>query len=111
MARRDNIYIDDSVSGILLLGLNGTNCEVYNVSSNGEMGNFAAVDEIASIIIDLVNEKYNINIKLINQSSKNKIRRSGIVLSNIKLKNLGWNVKTSLREGIAKTLKVFEEKK
>lgn len=74
------------------------------------MGNFAAVDEIASIIIDLVNEKYNINIKLINQSSKNKIRRSGIVLSNIKLKNLGWNVKTSLREGIAKTLKVFEEK-
>ena len=55
--------------------------------------------------------KYNINIKLINQSSKNKIRRSGIVLSNIKLKNLGWNVKTSLREGIAKTLKVFEEKK
>lgn len=75
------------------------------------MGNFAAVDEIASIIIDLVNEKYNINIKLINQSSKNKIRRSGIVLSNIKLKNLGWNVKTSLREGIAKTLKVFEEKK
>lgn len=111
VARRDNIYIDDAVSGILLLGLNGTNCEVYNVSSNGEMGNFAAVDEIASIIIDLVNEKYNINIKLINQSSKNKIRRSGIVLSNIKLKNLGWNVKTSLREGIAKTLKVFEEKK
>ena len=55
--------------------------------------------------------RYNINIKLINQSSKNKIRRSGIVLSNIKLKNLGWNVKTSLREGIAKTLKVFEEKK
>ena len=33
------------------------------------------------------------------------------MLSNIKLKNLGWNVKTSLREGIAKTLKVFEEKK
>ena len=60
VARRDNIYIDDAVSGILLLGLNGTNCEVYNVSSNGEMGNFAAVDEIASIIIDLVNEKYNI---------------------------------------------------
>ena len=68
-------------------------------------------EKYKSVNLKYFKEKYNINIKLINQSSKNKIRRSGIVLSNIKLKNLGWNVKTSLREGIAKTLKVFEEKK
>ena len=112
LPRRDNIYLDDAISGLLTIALKGNTSEAYNVSSNGELENFLAVDEIASIIADKVN-KLPSNSRPINviysDFFKGK-RKPGVILDNSKLKELGWVLKTSFNEGIAKTLDSYNSK-
>ncbi|MBT7901982.1 MAG: NAD(P)-dependent oxidoreductase [Candidatus Marinimicrobia bacterium] len=107
--RRDNIYLDDAISGLLLIALKGKTNEVYNVSSNGELENFQAVDEIASIIAEETNKIFGTTrsrVKVINNDFNKVKRQPGIILDNTKLKKLGWTLKTSFKDGIAKTLQL-----
>lgn len=108
MGRRDNIYVDDVVSGLLIVALNGTTGETYNISSNGEMDNFQAIDEIAELIASSVNEigakKVKVLIKPMDEP-----RKPGMKMDNSKLQLLGWCVKHSLSEGIKKTVKQYYE--
>ncbi|MGN1106720.1 MAG: NAD-dependent epimerase/dehydratase family protein, partial [Huintestinicola sp.] len=41
MARRDNIYLDDAVDGLLCTALNGKSGEAYNISSGGKAESYA----------------------------------------------------------------------
>lgn len=104
LPKRDNIYIDDAVSGLLLLGCIGENGEAYNVSSGGEAGCFVAVDEIAEMIAKRVNAEFGFNVRVIQAKDNNMNRKPGIKLSNEKLKRLGWKLQTSMQEGINKTI-------
>lgn len=107
LPRRDNIFLDDAISGLLTIALKGKTSEVYNVSSNGELENFLAVDEIASVIVNESNKQFGnsrepINV-IYNDCSKGK-RKPGVILDNSKLKGLGWKLTTSFKDGIEKTL-------
>ena len=110
LPRRDNIYIDDAVTAALLIGATGDSGECYNISSNGELGNYAAVDEIANMIADIVNQNSDEDdIRVIFQNVNDSKRRSGIRLNNNKLKKLGWSPKISIEEGIRRTLNDLEK--
>ena len=100
---RDNIYIDDAINGLLILAEMGVCGEAYNISSGGDLNNFAAVDEIAQAISEqsaLVLGKPAVEVILGGKTP----RKPGICLENSKLKKLGWNVKTSLVKGINETI-------
>jgi len=108
LPRRDNIYIDDAISGLFLAALKGKNGEAYNISSNGDLGNFLAVDEIAKKVVDIYNNSFlkhsQKKIKLITNKNYIKKRKGGIRLENSKIKKLGWSIKTSISEGIRKSI-------
>ncbi len=98
--RRDNIYVDDAIEGLIALTLKGKSGESYNISSNGELGNYAAVDEIAKVAANHSSKGCNVNFKNKVQSNK-----AGLALDNTKLKQLGWCVCSSLDEGVVNTIK------
>jgi nucleoside-diphosphate-sugar epimerase len=104
--RRDNIYVDDAVSGLLTVALKGGAGESYNVSCGGESGNYVAVDEIAKAIARTCSEVMGRPMVKVNVKDSES-RRPGLILDNSKLKSLGWNLKYSLDEGLAQTLKAF----
>lgn len=56
MGKRDNIYVKDVVEGLVLIAEKGKLGEAYNISSNGEKGNYSAIDQIADIIAFCSNE-------------------------------------------------------
>jgi nucleoside-diphosphate-sugar epimerase len=100
--RRDNIYIDDVIEGLLIISQFGQKGESYNISSNGDLNNYAAVDEIAQIIA----------LKSKNGSSvfyreKTDTPKRGLKLDNAKLKSLGWNMSVDMEKGIETTMIFF----
>jgi len=107
LARRDNIYVEDAVEGLLCVCEHGASCEAYNVSSFGEGGNYAAVDELAQEIA-LAAQGSGRNVRLSVDTSAQ--RSPGLRMDNSKLKQLGWAPKTSLAEGVRKTCEYFWRK-
>ncbi len=108
MARRDNIYIDDVLSGLLTIYEHGVSGEAYNLSSAGEKGNFAAADEMACVITDIIRqEKLCEKNSTVTYASAVQSRNPGIVLNNAKLKGLGWQLKCSLYDGIRQTMEQY----
>lgn len=106
--RRDNIFIHDAVSGLLCIAESGLRGEAYNISSNGDKDNYASVDEIATIISDIANRKEGKTISVYYKQKNSKKRNPGLKLNNKKLKALGWEITTSLSDGISKTLDSFQ---
>lgn len=107
MEKRDWIYVDDAVDGIILIALQSTAERVFNISSAGEGNNFIAADEIAEIaamIFHNENPKCERNPKVSYKENKNKSRKSGIILDNSKIKKLGFQVKNSINYGVTKTM-------
>lgn len=107
LPRRDNIYIDDAVEGLLAVGVRGVKGEAYNISSNGELGNYASVDEIAEMIAKVADRVYNKNVSVLYETDAKADRATGVKLDNGKLKGIGINIETGLRDGIEKTLSKF----
>ena len=107
IGRRDNIYIDDAVNGLLKICIDGKKGEAYNVSSNGDGGNYAAVDEVGQMIINDINKRNEgkkTKINLVYKQSFEGERKPGLKLDNTKLKKLGWNIKMTLKDGIHETI-------
>jgi nucleoside-diphosphate-sugar epimerase len=77
------------------------------VSSGGDNGNFAAIDEIAQIMADVAYELRSNKRSAIIYKSKPCERKAGLILNNDKLKALGWKVNNSLRDGICQTMKAY----
>lgn len=107
LSRRDNIYVEDAVDGLLHLCEQGFNGDVFNVSSNGNMGNYAAVDEMAQIIAMNANKLLNDAHVKVEFKEENHERKEGLRLSNEKIKSTGWAISTSIEEGIYKTMKAY----
>ena len=105
--RRDNIYVEDAIDGLFYICEKGASGESYNVSSGLDSGNFAAIDEIAETIAEVANEMVKgVNITV--SFRENQIsRKPGIILDNSKLKELGWRVNTSIRDGVEKTFSSY----
>lgn len=110
LPRRDNIYIDDAVCGALTVAALGESLEAYNISSNGDLGNFAAVDEIAGIIAaqaGCLPGHAPVSVRLAEDASA--ARRPGLKLDNSRLKALGWGLGVSLQDGIRRTLEQYDQ--
>lgn len=104
LGRRDNIFVDDVVNGLLTVALRGNPGEAYNISSNGEKDNFRAIDEIAQIIVNMSNELREGRKIQIYMKQNGNGRAPGLMLDNNKLKKLGWFVETGMQEGIKETV-------
>lgn len=107
LPRRDNIYIDDAVNGLLLICKKGTAGEAYNISSNGDLGNFAAVDEIAETVAKAANEVYGNNVRVKYENPPMKSRGAGVKLDNEKLKGLDFTLELSLEKGTKETIRRY----
>ena len=97
--RRDNIFIDDAIEGLIVVAQCGVIGESYNISSNGELGNFAAIDEIAQVVAAVANTGSKVK-----HNEMKVTKRGGLKLDSNKLKELGWKCETSLEKGIIKTI-------
>jgi nucleoside-diphosphate-sugar epimerase len=102
--RRDNIYVDDAIDGLMCIALLGEIGEAYNISSGGDLGNYAAIDEIARMAASVAGKGSQVNYKM-NEGMK----KGGMTLNNSKLKSLGWTPRYSLEQRIAETIKIFAE--
>ncbi len=107
LPRRDNIYVDDAVNGLVTAALNGTNGEAYNISSNGELDNFAAIDEMAQSLVEIQNQTHAAKVALYYKNGSSRKRMPGICVNNDKLKQLGWQVQIGLRSGCQRTLNFY----
>lgn len=107
--RRDNIYVDDAIDGLIELTLKGKAGESYNISSNGDLGSFAAVDEIAELITTVAHKEIEKDIK-VEYKELNDGRKPGLLLENNKIKSLGWEQRFSHERGICETIKIILNK-
>ena len=105
--RRDNIHINDAVDGLLTLCAEGQPGESYNISSGGDKGNFAAIDEIANTIAKVAHSLISGNHVSVSCKAEPCERKPGLMLDNNKLKALGWEIKMSLEEGIRQTMEAY----
>jgi len=101
--RRDNIYVNDAIDGLITITLQGESGESYNISSNGELGNYAAVDEIAQITANSSGKGSRVCFREVLS-----LKKVGLKLDNTKLKALGWYVKYNIEEGIWETIKSID---
>jgi nucleoside-diphosphate-sugar epimerase len=101
--KRDNIYIEDAVLGILYSAAYGHTGEIYNISSGGKLDNFLSVADIATIISETANKIIHRRdlVKVYFSNELHKPNR-GYILDNTKLTSLGWSLEYSYREAISK---------
>ena len=97
---RDVIYIDDVVSALNVLMNKGKKGELYWISSNKKTW----FHEIGKILEDKTN-----GIVIYGDATEynKKVDVGNFLVDNSKLKSLGWNPKTSIEDGISKTIKSF----
>lgn len=110
LGRRDNIFINDVINGLFVITGKGLSGEIYNISSNGDMGNYAAIDEIAETMVKVFNRKNgSSDLKVVYANGRSDNRLNGISLDNSKLKELGWNIETSLEDGIESIISSYTQ--
>ena len=105
-ANRDNIYIQDAVSGLLRICLYGKYGEAYNISSRGELGNYASIDVIAKYIARAANRQLHSHISVDYLCPDKMNYLPGIILDNSKLKKLGRRLETEMSQGIDEIVKL-----
>ncbi|MAH49339.1 hypothetical protein CMI37_26165 [Candidatus Pacearchaeota archaeon] len=109
---RDFNYVDDVVDALLLLGISEkTGGQIYNlgccIEANGEIatlsgGNLKTIKEFAEAVIKIAGSG---QIKTIPYPPDRKNIEPGHFCSDIaKIAKLGWTPKTSLEDGIRKTI-------
>ena len=100
---RDVIYISDVISGLKTIMLKGKPGNLYWISSGKKTWFY----EIAKWLEELVSAK----IRYVDAPEyTEKVDVGNFLVDNSKLKSLGWDVKTSVKEGIEKTLEYFKAK-
>lgn len=101
---RDNIYVEDAVRGVLAVGLRGKTQEAYNISSDGDEGNYESVAAMADIIADTAKKQHS-TLRDVKCLKPEQLELAyGVQMNNAKLKALGWKVEESLQSGIEKTV-------
>ena len=98
---RDFIYIDDVVEALVLLSQKGKN-GVYNVGSGKEVN----LNEIFIIVRKLIRSSV---LAIYKDLEKEESKRSSLDIKKIK-KEIGWQAKVSIKEGLAKTIEWYQAK-
>ena len=101
--RRDWLYVDDNVKGIIKVMKRGKNGEIYNIGSEIELENI----EIVKKILHIINKPESL-IKYVNDRPGNDLRYS---LDSSKLNALGFKPEVDLNEGLNKTIDWYKNNK
>ncbi len=99
-------YTTDAIIGILFLLLNGDNGESYNIVS--EKTNMTILDSAKWLIEKFGNGNNNVQFD-IDVNNGGYAPNNHMVLSNEKIKKLGWKSKYDIKEGYIRLLKFLEE--
>ena len=97
---RDIIYIDDVISGIKTLINKGKSGNLYWISSGKKTWFY----ELGNILSQLTKSKI---VYQDPPSYTKKVDVGNFLVDNSKLKSLGWNSNTSIKDGIMKTFDFF----
>jgi len=98
---RDVIFVSDVISGIQTIIENGISGNLYWISSATKTWFY----EIGKLLEELTDGK----IKYIESPSyTNKVDVGNFVVDNSKLQSIGWNLETSVKDGIKQTLEYFK---
>lgn len=101
---RDLIYITDVISGIKTIINKGKSGELYWISSSKKTWFYQ--------LGNLLEKMTDTNVSYVKTPSyTKKVDVGNFVVSNKKLKNLGWTPKIDLKTGIQNTIKFFESSK
>ena len=101
---RDLIYISDVISGIKTIMTKGKSGDLYWISSGKKTWFY----QLGELLEQLTETK----VKFVKTPKyTKKVDVGNFVVSNSKLKSLGWKPKVNLNEGIEKTLEYFKSQK
>ena len=101
---RDLIYISDVVSAIKTIMNKGKSGNLYWISSGKKTWFY----QFGSWLHEITETKV---VYVKTPKYTKKVDVGNFVVSNAKLKSLGWENKTSIKEGIQKTISYFENLK
>lgn len=102
-AVRSFLYIKDAILAFLTILLKDNDCTVYNVCSENSV---CSIKELAEVFTTL-DRKISVVINIPSEEKKNIYLKAHIksgIPTNQKLRELGWEEKTSLQEGICRTV-------
>src|SRR5690606_36984617 len=103
---RDFLFVEDAVRGITRVMEQGVSGEVYNISS----GIGTSMSEVGQILAELAGDK--LSTKPAKQYDKEftNARGASLIINSAKLQQqLGWQAEISLEEGLARTLRWYEQ--
>lgn len=100
-------YTVDTVIGIIYILLNGKNGDAYNIVSNKT--NMTILDSAKWLIKKFGNNKIKIKMESNLQQSAGLAPENKMILSNDKLKKLGWDCKYTLKEGYIRLFDYLKE--
>lgn len=101
---RDLIYVSDVISAIITIMNKGKSGNLYWISSGKKIWFYQ--------LGKLLNELTGTKIQYVKTPAyTKKVDVGNFVVNNSKLRSLGWRPKTSLKDGIRKTLEYFESLK
>jgi len=107
-AKRAFCYVSDAVSALFAITCSDKSNEIYNVSNETEE---IAIRDLAFQLVEMYPEK-GLQVQFQIQENQNQyVKFARTKLNNDKLYALGWHPQVSLTDGIARTLKYFEEEK
>lgn len=106
-AKRAFCYINDAVTAIYTVLLNGEKGESYNIANETEE---IQIKDVALMLTNIFKEK-NLRVTFlkedkINRAGYSKIER--VKLSTKKIENLGWKPQVKLEEGLKRTVNSFK---
>lgn len=99
-------YTTDTVIGLLYILIKGKNGEAYNLVS--EKNNMTILDSAKWLANTYGEGKVNVKIE-ISDNNEGFAPNNKMVLSNEKLKQIGWNSKYNLKDGYDRLIKYLKE--
>lgn len=105
-AKRAFCYINDAITAIFMVLLNGENGESYNIANETEENQ---IRDVALKLTKIFPEK-NLKVTYLDSSKVNTVGYSKIArvkLSTKKLETLGWRPQVKLEEGLKRTVESF----
>jgi dTDP-glucose 4,6-dehydratase len=94
---REWTYVKDTAQAVNFLITKGKFGEIYNISSGQELQNL----QIIKMITEQMNVEYSTSVKFVKDRPGHDVRYA---ISNLKLKNLGYNSYVSIRQGLRETI-------
>ncbi|MDR2410549.1 MAG: NAD(P)-dependent oxidoreductase [Bacteroidales bacterium] len=103
--RRDFSYFSDVIAGYFYALFKGKNCEVYNLTSTQDI----SLKELAEIMVSLYPDRH---LKAVIKNSPNandgRTGNNKFLIDINKARELGWEPKVDVKNGIQKTIAYFE---